>query len=366
MKIEFANNILVGFYRLFNYFRIFSAFPNIMLIKVTLQDILIPGSKSIEEVKVDIAHVLHLIVWDLVPGSPKTQTMLSSPFTTSALFGPIFIAIAILALFLTITTYLRTPSRKKLDWELVSDDRLLNVGNVIKNRVQILLDNRPVEDLCLVVLKIWNSGTVTIHPTDFLNKRPMRFDFGGAEVLDAGILDTTSKQDKEEAMTSLKCSSRTVAMGPLLLKSRDAITLKVLLTKHTAGKVNAKINIAGIKHVQAHVSVLEIPKKSLLLWSLIFVLGGQGSGYGLQFLLQPYVNKFALLFSAFIFVVILFLKGLGSSVFLFHGLLLIGLARGRMMKMKTMRDVLVFWIIISALTSIPVGILAVIAIISLR
>lgn len=305
----------------------------------------------------DFADDLRLMFLTSVSESHNTQASLSPPFNGSSLFSPIFIAIAIFALFLTITTYLKTPSRKALDWELVSDDRLLNVGDVIKNRVQILLDNRPVDDLCLVVLKVWNSGAVAIHPTDFLKQLPMRFDFGGAEVLDAGILDTTSRQVKEEALTSLKRSSRTVTLGPLLLKRRDVITLKVLLTKHTAGKVKAKIKITGIKHVQAHVSVLEIPKKSLLLWSLIFVLGGQGLGYGLQFLLQPY-NRYPLLFTAFIFVVVLFLKGLASSVFLFHGLLLIGLARGRMSKIKTMRNVIVYWVIISAITSIPVGIVA--------
>ena len=267
----------------------------------------------------------------------------------SSLFNTVSIAIAALALFVAIITYFQRPKRKAIAWELVSDEMLLNVGGAVKNRVQILLDNKPVSDLCLMVLKVWNSGNAPIQPADF--QRPLRFDFGGAEVLDAEILESTSSNINKETKASLKRTSRSVVLEPLLLNSKDLITLKVLLTKHTSRKVKPTINISGLNQIQARTSVFETARMSLLLWSVAFVLGGEGLGFLLQGYLFPNFHKPSLSFVIAI-AIVMFLKGLAPPVFLFHGANLLASAIGGTTKFKTIRGVITLWVILSAVTTV--------------
>lgn len=278
----------------------------------------------------------------------NTQLPTNSLIEANSLFNTFYIAIVVFALFLAFITYLQQPKRKAIAWELVSDEMLLKVGSSVRNRVQILLDNKPVSDLCLTVIKVWNSGNAPIQSADF--QRPLRFDFGGAEVLDAEILETTSEKVKKEAKASLKRTKRSVMFEPLLLNSKDTITLKVLLTKHTSRLVKANVQISGLNRIQARTSVLETERKNLLIWSVVFVLGGQGLGYLLQWYLFPIFNKPGLSF-VIVHYTVLFLKNLAAGVILFYALVFRASARGGTIKIKTIRGVIAFWVISSAVTS---------------
>src|SRR2546430_1445604 len=73
----------------------------------------------------------------------------------------------------------RDRKHKELTYEVVAKTRLLSLASTptdIKQRLEIRLDGRPVQDIDLVLIKLRNSGNVDIPPTDFI--RPLLLSFG--------------------------------------------------------------------------------------------------------------------------------------------------------------------------------------------
>src|SRR5437762_7026078 len=82
-------------------------------------------------------------------------------------------------------TYQKLRKSKHLTYQVVSNTLLLSVEEKeeLKGRIQVLLDNKPVGDVRLVVLRIWNSGNLSIKSEDY--KEPVVIDFGMlAEILE--------------------------------------------------------------------------------------------------------------------------------------------------------------------------------------
>jgi hypothetical protein len=121
---------------------------------------------------------------------------------------------------------------KEITYQVISDTTVLSVIEApeVKGRVKILLDNKPVKDVHVVVLRIWNSGTMPIERKDYDNNRPIQVDFGDeAEVLEAEVLDATTRSLKNEAAGSLKWDEKSVMLEPLVLNRKTSITLKTLV-----------------------------------------------------------------------------------------------------------------------------------------
>ena len=75
-----------------------------------------------------------------------------------AFSSPIWQSLGIfISVFLSIILYRKQRSRKEIVCDLVYDATVLSAADEVRKRIKFLLDNKPVEDLCLVLLNIWNS-----------------------------------------------------------------------------------------------------------------------------------------------------------------------------------------------------------------
>jgi hypothetical protein len=168
----------------------------------------------------------------------------------SVLSSPIWAVIAAIATVIAIFISIRQQQRKGISYKVVTDTPLLSLKEEVKGRVQVLFDAKPVGNSRLVVLKIFNSGNVPILPTDYIE--PIKLGFGvNTEILDSEVLETVPTDIKDKAKApNTKDDIGGVMLEPLLLNSRDSITLKVLLAQtHLTKEVKVTGRIVGIKQI---------------------------------------------------------------------------------------------------------------------
>jgi hypothetical protein len=153
------------------------------------------------------------------------------------------VTIAILAIIIPVLIYRKKQNQRGITYQVISNTSILNFKEDIKGRVQVLFDNKPVGDVRLVILKIWNSGNIPILPNEHID--PIKFDFGNnVEILDTDVLETVPGDIKENAKASLKRNMGGFVLEPLLLNSNDSITLKILVAQPLLTediRVNARI-----------------------------------------------------------------------------------------------------------------------------
>lgn len=122
------------------------------------------------------------------------------------------------------------------------------------------------------------------------------------------------------------------------------------------------LGIIGIHDIHEKRPVTETSNRKLLIYSIVNIIGSQEIGYGLQYLLYP-GDRYGPILGPLIFLIILFVKNLGPSVFLFYGVLLIsnGISkiipngRSKGFQINNMLGVIKFWVGASLLTSITLG-----------
>ena len=137
----------------------------------------------------------------------------------------ILASIGLLTIIVPLLAYRKKQNQRGITYSVISNTSIFGFKGDVKDRVQILFDNKPVGDLRLVLVKLWNSGSLPILPHEHID--PIRFDLGkNAEILDVDVLETTPIEIKEKVKASLKMSLEDFVLEPLLLNSNDSITLK--------------------------------------------------------------------------------------------------------------------------------------------
>jgi hypothetical protein len=144
------------------------------------------------------------------------------------------IVIVFISIALFVLIYWKFRASKEITYHIISITKVLSVveSPEVKGRVQILLDNKPVRDVHVVVVRIWNTGSLPIERKDYDNNRPILFDFGEeAEVLEAEVVKASTPSLMKEATASLKWNDKSVMLEPLLLNKKTSLKIKFLITK---------------------------------------------------------------------------------------------------------------------------------------
>src|SRR5450631_855546 len=76
---------------------------------------------------------------------------------------------------------------KEISYKVVSDSLIGGIEETIGHRVQILFDGQAVQNIRLVVLKIWNSGNLPVKSDDYFG--PIRISFENGKILEDKILE---------------------------------------------------------------------------------------------------------------------------------------------------------------------------------
>jgi len=99
----------------------------------------------------------------------------------------------------------------------------------------VLYNFHRVSDAYFLVLKVWNSRNVPIHPSDFHD--PISFLFGTkAEILSCEVIETQPGNIKKKV--SIAQGKQDITIAPLLLNRGSCSVLKLVLSGFT-GDVKA-------------------------------------------------------------------------------------------------------------------------------
>ena len=182
------------------------------------------------------------------------------------------LGIGFLTIIVSVLIFRKQQSRRGLNYEIISDTPILSIKAEVKDKVQILFDNKPVNHVRLIILRIWNSGNIPILPNEYID--PISIAFGeGAEIIDTDVLETSPGDIKEKARTSLKVDSGNVLLEPILLNSTDSLTIKILLTQQKVTKeLKIVSRIAGVNQIQYFVRVDSPSRPARIFASFSFIL----------------------------------------------------------------------------------------------
>lgn len=153
------------------------------------------------------------------------------------------VVLTLAALATTVLIYWLQRQRKSLSYEVVSKNQLLTVREELEGRLQVLYEGHPARDICLIVIKFFNSGSVAISSTDY--ERPVSFMTGTAsKILSAVVTDV----DPENLAVNITVEDARVIILPVLLNGKDSITLKLLVSDFS-GSVVVDGRIVGVQRV---------------------------------------------------------------------------------------------------------------------
>ncbi len=195
------------------------------------------------------------------PPNPSWEFLNSQFFNTFVVI--IFGLVALIALIVAIKSYRQGQRRKELAWQVRSDS-LVIPNQEVRDRIEIHLDGKPIQDLSLVSIQVWNSGNIAIASIDYVH--PIKLKFEGRTVQDAYISDMEPRtlQSQEEVEKYRRENEILRQKEPALVKLPElhfnsqkasgilnSYTLKVLLTgpKGEISVVEGMINEGYLKEV---------------------------------------------------------------------------------------------------------------------
>lgn len=192
---------------------------------------------------------------------------------------------AILAL-IAIILILVQRKRKALSYKIISNTPLVKIKEDIKGRLQVLFDEKPVENIYLIIIKFINSGNLPIKSADY--ESPVNLNFNeNVQLLTAEVIDTNPKTLEASA----KIERTKVLLKPTLLNENDSITIKVLVNQFD-GNFSVGGRIIGVKEIR------ELTERKWLNSFFIGNIGGVLIACGIAILLTYMDNHFTNLLDA--------------------------------------------------------------------
>ena len=187
----------------------------------------------------------------------------------------VFIGFATIISTVTITIWAvrKQRNQKEIMYQVISDVPIANINKAVIDKVEIRFDGKPVTDLRLLVINLWNSGDIAVKPEDFVE--PIKFEFEGRTVVSTEILNMEPENiiDPKDAKTFITSDLASTKLSRFLLNPKELISLKVLLTgprekvRGTARISDGKIIDFNIENQPAVIEVLPLVFISLF-WIL--------------------------------------------------------------------------------------------------
>ena len=156
----------------------------------------------------------------------------------------IAVIIALMTIPVSIILYWKQRRRKALSYEIVSVTPLLSIKEEIKGKMRILFENKPVQQVYLILVKITNSGNLPISPSDY--ERAISLSFGEkGKILTAEVVETAPSS----LQTSARIEGEKVVLDSNLLNQGDLVKLKILMSEFD-GQISVDGCIAGVKDIR--------------------------------------------------------------------------------------------------------------------
>ena len=147
---------------------------------------------------------------------------------------------ALLAVIVSIVIYRLQRQNKELAFGVLAEHHLLGVSDELANRVRITFDNRPVENIKLLVFALKNSGNKAVKVEDFI--RPITISLGNeAKLLSFECI----KECPANLNINISSNEDMLEISPILLNSGDYFLIQVLASVEKA-KIEQDIKIVGV------------------------------------------------------------------------------------------------------------------------
>lgn len=157
------------------------------------------------------------------------------------------VILAILGVIVAIELYRRNKARKEITYEIIAQSSLLSVQPEIKGKVKILYEDKLVERVHLVVIRLSNSGNQPIKlPKEFTDyERPINISFGSnAQILTVETKDPIPKNLR----ASVHIENQKIITNPVLLNPKDEFTIEALISEFES-PISIDYRIEGVKEI---------------------------------------------------------------------------------------------------------------------
>ncbi len=208
-----------------------------------------------------------------------------------------------ITLFTVYLTFRQQQSSREFSYQIVSNAPIVSVNKALEKRVKILLDNKPVKDASLLVINVWNSGQLSIKPTDYVD--PIKFIFNNGIVISSEVLktDPLNLLEPQDIKTFIKSSNSSIDLSKHHLNPRDTITFTVLLSGKSDIQIRGKLDQGQVINYreQASKKIATLRKYSIALTLVNVVITC------IQFILVNSTNNGSLIiiFQPFILIVVI-------------------------------------------------------------
>jgi hypothetical protein len=200
-------------------------------------------------------------------------------------FNDIRTYIALASLVFAYIAY-RRHKRKRLAFEIIYNNPLFSVKRVIRDRIRIYLDDVQVEDVNLVVIRIYNPGNDAITAKDF--ESSIGVDFGGAAmILTVEILEDSPT----DLLANVSYDDSSIQIDPLLLNEKDSVNLRVLVSK-PQNAITVRGRIAGVRKIEDRTESGGRINTAMLAGNMLLVfIGGAIVLTALEILVRDHMKK---------------------------------------------------------------------------
>lgn len=155
------------------------------------------------------------------------------------------VTIACITLIITLIIYFLQKNKKGISYEVLSKTPLLTIREKLEGKIKILYLEREVQNVTFLEIKILNTGNVGIPSADY--ERPIRFIFdNNAEILSAEVI----RAEPETLSTSLTIHANEITLEPVLMNSKDYISMKVIISNSAGEAVYVDGRIKDVKEIK--------------------------------------------------------------------------------------------------------------------
>jgi hypothetical protein len=159
--------------------------------------------------------------------------------------------------------------RRKILTCLINDFSLVSIQAEALGRVELIFDSEKVEDVHLVTLEFYNSGSLPIRPDDY--EQPIEFHMGSeARIFSAEITETKPKNLR----ANVNVEGNYVWFSPILLNQGDSFTTKILVSQLGTPSLYARIAGVTLKEIDTIASFIKAERILTLLTQAVWIVIG--------------------------------------------------------------------------------------------
>jgi hypothetical protein len=191
------------------------------------------------------------------------------------------IIVSILAIAISVIIAVFQKKAKRLSYRIFAENKLLTTREITEGKVKVSYEGSEVNDIVLLVLCILNNGDLPIARDDFDSSIVISF-AEDCKILSLQVIKTVPKSLRVK--TNLQ--NNNIVIDPLLLNSRDALYLKILLSKVDHGfNINARIK--GIRCISKMFKINAGYEVSVRIFNWIIYISGLMSWAGIYLFPRP-------------------------------------------------------------------------------